>query len=163
MAYYTFISRRGFVNPGLIESAIMFKIQLYKNLMMKKAVEYLRNVTPHGDTGKLKQNVTTWGMRIYSRYGFRFNLGWRKQDFRDAYYAPMVDRGSGIYGPRKTRIVPLQANRLVWQQGGVWKYAKSVRGQRPQGLITQAVQLFDDWFLIWLEKIRIDTYRKMVR
>ena len=63
-------------------------------------------------------------------------------------YARYVEEGTGVYGPRKRRIVPVKAKALAWRTGGAsvqrlsgnsrtrggqqlagWAFAKSVKGR----------------------------------
>ncbi len=164
MPYYTIISKKGVFPPpvGMAERAILSKITLYSHKIMRESREILAQVTPEGETGKLKSKIATWGFRVYSQGAIRFNLGWRNQDFSGVNYSSFVDQGTGLYGPFKTRIVPRQAKNLVWEQHGIKHRAPSVAGQRPQYLLNQAVDKTNEWFLYWLERMRVDMYRKMV-
>jgi len=70
-------------------------------------------------------------------------------------YAIWVHEGTGIYGPRKTPIVPKNFRYLKWPvknqsgqgrrryKGGKtenFAYAKSVRGMKPRPFLTRALQ-----------------------
>ncbi len=64
-----------------------------------------------------------------------------------APYAAYIERGTGLYGPSKKKIVPRNAKTLAWRTGATrlsgrsrtqggqpaagWAFAKSVRGRRP--------------------------------
>jgi len=65
-------------------------------------------------------------------------------------YAVYVERGTGIYGPRKRKIVPKTKKLLAWQGGGSrltgrgpgsgWRFAKSVRGRKATPYLVPGVQ-----------------------
>jgi len=55
-------------------------------------------------------------------------------------YARYVEEGTGLYGPRKRKIVPKRGKLLAWKGGGSrltgrgpgasWRFARSVRGRK---------------------------------
>lgn len=47
-------------------------------------------------------------------------------------YSRFQEEGTGIYGPRKTPIVPKNGKLLAWKVGGKWAFARSVKGVRPK-------------------------------
>lgn len=60
----------------------------------------------------------------------------------DLYYAWWVHRGTGIYGPHRTPIVPVRAKylRFRWRKrGNVLVYARSVRGMRGVPYLTESL------------------------
>ncbi len=109
----------------------------------KLAVRVLKGFTPVGETGLLRSTATYWNLRMYSRGGWVFRLGWRKMDFigQKAFYAPYVNWGTGLWGKYRTPIVPRTAQRLAWQKGGVWVSAESVKGQPGQQMIERATEV----------------------
>lgn len=44
-------------------------------------------------------------------------------------YGPYVELGTGIYGPQKTPIVPVNAKALAWQGSGGMIFRRSVKGR----------------------------------
>ncbi len=68
----------------------------------------------------------------------------------DADYAVYVHEGTGLYGPRKQRIVPISSKVLVFEPSGAKAtlpkgrrgivFARSVRGQKPQPFLREAMQ-----------------------
>lgn len=64
------------------------------------------------------------------------------------YYAWWVHEGTGIYGPRHTKIVPRTASVLAWKSKvygakngryAGWVFAKSVKGMKPNRFLTKAL------------------------
>jgi len=52
--------------------------------------------------------------------------------FTTSGYGGFLEIGTGIYGPKKKPIVPKRAKMLAWKgPGGVWRFARSVKGRRP--------------------------------
>lgn len=63
-----------------------------------------------------------------------------------AHYALFVMRGTGIYGPSGTPIVPKTAAYLVFRgRDGGLVYAKSVKGQRAQPFLAEAFRAACPW------------------
>ncbi len=58
-----------------------------------------------------------------------------------APYAGYVHGGTGIYGPRKQRIVPTSKKALFWP--GAKHPVRSVAGMRPRPFATQALAAID--------------------
>lgn len=63
-------------------------------------------------------------------------------------YAIWVHNGTGIYGPRQTKIVPKTANVLAWRSTthgakrgkyAGWAFAKSVKGMKPNPFLKNAM------------------------
>jgi len=46
----------------------------------------------------------------------------------NVFYAPYQEYGTGIYGPKRRRIRPKQAQALRWAVGGGFAFARSVAG-----------------------------------
>jgi hypothetical protein len=62
------------------------------------------------------------------------------QDTTIAKYGAWVERGTGIYGPYKTPIVPVHAKMLAWKvPGGSWYRAKSVKGMMARPYMKPAL------------------------
>jgi hypothetical protein len=56
------------------------------------------------------------------------------------FYARYVHDGTGIYGPRGTVIRPTTAKALRWRvKGGTYRFAKYVKGMRPNRFLRDAV------------------------
>lgn len=53
-------------------------------------------------------------------------------------YAPYQEEGTGLYGPRKTKIVPIHGKLLVFQKGGETIFARSDKGVRPKWYFKRA-------------------------
>ena len=86
------------------------------------------------DTGRLRQSgdteVITKQDAAVARVAF------------SARHALWVHEGTGIYGPRRTPIVPRRARVLSWRdRRGGWRYARSVKGIRPRRFLTRGTQL----------------------
>lgn len=63
-----------------------------------------------------------------------------------AHYATFVMRGTGIFGPHSTPIVPKRAQYLVFRgRDGALVYAKSVKGQRKQPFLLNAFRAASPW------------------
>lgn len=163
MAQYVIFSKSGMFPPpvGKAELKILAEIHKSKILFKEKATELLRKYTPVG-TGHLRKTATAWGMQTYSLGGLVFYLGWRDQDFAGANYSGFVESGTGIYGAHKTPIRPRVANKLVWQQGDRWISKATVSGQPGNFMMTEAVIQFMDWFILWLERKRVEVYERTV-
>lgn len=74
------------------------------------------------DTGRLRSSIT-WGMGRDAR-GIYADVG------SNVKYAAWIEFGTGIYGPRRTPIVPVSAPLLAWKgKDGQWYRARSVRGR----------------------------------
>lgn len=162
MAIYTFISHAIPPRIDAAEMAFIHWITANSHFLMSKARGYLREVTP-SHTGMMRSKVKTWGYRQYSRGGFRFNLGFRKQDFPNIFYPVFVDEGTGIDGPRKARIFPRKAKRLVWESSGVIVSAASTAGQKSQNMLARANQKTYAWMLKWMREAKIAAYRRTIK
>jgi len=58
-----------------------------------------------------------------------------------AKYAGYVHEGTGLYGPRKTKIVPKNKKALFWP--GASHPVRSIRGMKPNPFLTKAAQESD--------------------
>lgn len=66
-----------------------------------------------------------------------------------AHYALFVMRGTGIFGPTGTPIVPKTATYMVFRgRDGALVYAKSVKGQRAQPFLAEAFRAACPWPVI---------------
>ncbi|MEU0770638.1 hypothetical protein [Streptomyces albogriseolus] len=52
-----------------------------------------------------------------------------------------LEKGTGIYGPRRRRIYPRRARALRWEDGGQVHFAASIRGMEPQPFMKRALQI----------------------
>lgn len=51
-------------------------------------------------------------------------------------YGGWLEEGTGIYGPMKKKIVPVDKKQLSWvDTGGNWHHAKSVKGIKPMPIL----------------------------
>lgn len=57
----------------------------------------------------------------------------------DVKYARFVHDGTGLYGPHAQRIYPKNGPVLSWKSGGVYVYAKSTKGMRPNPFLKNAL------------------------
>jgi hypothetical protein len=163
MPQYVIFSKSGMFPPpvGRAELKILTEIHRSRILFTQKAVELLRKYTPVA-TGHLRRTAAAWGTRTYSLGGLVFYLGWRDQDFDEYNYSGFVESGTGIYGQYHTPIRPRVAKKLVWKHGDRWVSKETVRGQPGQFMMTQAVVEFMDWFMLWLERKRVEVYQRTV-
>jgi hypothetical protein len=84
------------------------------------AVEEAKATTLFGGTGRTKSTFIAKQKSVY---------GWRAS-FRGA--SLWLNRGTGIYGPHKTPVVPVHATFLRWVgAGGKVFFRRSVRGIKP--------------------------------
>jgi hypothetical protein len=60
-------------------------------------------------------------------------------------YALFVMKGTGIYGPTGQRIKPKTAKLLAFRIDGQLVFAKSVRGQRAQPFLVEALKAASPW------------------
>jgi hypothetical protein len=162
MAIYTFISHAIPPRVDAAERAFVRWTTANSNMMMSKAREFLREVTPVR-TGYMRSQAKTWGYRAYSLGGFRFNLGFRQRDFSGVFYPKFVDQGTGLHGPLKARIYPRKAKRLVWEHDGVIRTAESTAGQKSRDVLAQANKKTYDWMLKWMREGKIQAYRRTIK
>lgn len=122
--------------------------------LLKKAVEDIAFVieteaieqAPERDTGALKAHPVDVGQtrEIQARSGGKFASG---KDIvvpitvaEIPKYAKFVHDGTGIYGPRKTPIVPKKSKFLSFDSLGTHWVLKSVKGQRPNPFLYRAAE-----------------------
>lgn len=101
-------------------------------------VQSVARVLTKKDTGRLAQSIQ---VRIIYRRGKPVAM-----IGSDLYYAAWVHRGTGIYGPAGTPIVPRRAPYLkfFWKKRGHWVTARSVRGQPGAHYLTKALGAMRD-------------------
>ena len=63
--------------------------------------------------------------------------------YTNVEYALWVDEGTGIHGPTGQRIVPVQANVLVFDWLGKTWFLRSVEGQKPNPYADRAIDQAD--------------------
>lgn len=161
MAFYRFYSSQQIPRIDIAEKIFLEMLRANAPKAMSQARKILRKNTPTGETGALKSRVTTWGLHTNVAAGFYFYLGWRKGDFGQKFYPPYVELGTGLYGKYKRRIVPRKAKMLAWESASGFHVAKSVRGQRPQYMLARSQTEWVQWFLKWMEQIRVMAYRRL--
>jgi|GEM_PF-933029 len=61
-----------------------------------------------------------------------------------APYSEYVHRGTGIYGPYGTPIIPRKKKALAFTYGGRTLVRKSVRGQKPNPFVTRAKKRLEE-------------------
>lgn len=84
------------------------------------------------DTGRLRASIGTTRIRRGLVKGARVGT--------NVNYAIYVMRGTGIYGPRRTRILPRVKSALRWRgKTGGWIFAKSTKGMRPNNFLLDAI------------------------
>jgi len=62
--------------------------------------------------------------------------------FNTTAYLPLIMRGTGIYGPYHTPIVPTTKKALAWRSklGGALIVRRSVKGMKPNNFVPEAVE-----------------------
>lgn len=85
------------------------------------------------DSGRLRSSIQTARVRRNNLPGARVGS--------NVKYALWVHQGTGIYGPRRTKIVPRSRKALRFIPKGQTGYvfARSVRGMRPNHYLTNAL------------------------
>jgi len=98
------------------------------------------NIAPRR-TGNLAGSIHVG--KISSSGGkFEINVGIDPMELDGSVnYAPFVHNGTGIYGPKKKRIVPRNSKALKIPGVG---YRKSTKGQKAQPFFDDAVEKFGD-------------------
>jgi hypothetical protein len=89
------------------------------------------------DQGRLRNSITHTTVRTVSRgqqvFGVRVGT--------NVVYAPWVHNGTGVYGPRGQRIVPVRASVLRFRgRDGNFVFRPSVAGQRPNPFLREALE-----------------------
>ncbi len=77
-------------------------------------------------------------IKVYKKGELTFSIS----NSRIAAYAPYVHFGTGIYGPKKRKIVPKNAKALKIPIDGKIIYRKSVKGQKPNPYMSHAVDIY---------------------
>ena len=92
---------------------------------------------PEGPTERLRESIFKHNPR-----GFLHDVavGIVGVDQKVAPHARFVHGGTGIFGPRRSPIVPRRAKYLTffWHKAGKWMKVKSVRGQPAQPFTAEA-------------------------
>lgn len=83
------------------------------------------------DTNRLRGSIVIQPMKVSSnliegRVTAGGNAG------TNVSYAGWVEQGTGIYGPYHTPIRPKTKKVMAWKRGGVWHFAREVKGVRPR-------------------------------
>lgn len=78
----------------------------------------------------------------------------------NADYAKYVHSGTGIYAG-KGMIRPKNAKVLAWREGGQWRYAKAVKGQKANPFVTRAWKSSKSKIKSELNKILDDIIKKI--
>lgn len=102
------------------------------------ATEAIATATSPVDTGFLRNNrsksISDEGTRLVADLTYH------------AEYALAVMKGTGIYGPRGAPITPTRAQYLVFRgRDGGLVYARSVRGQRANPFLVNALKAASPW------------------
>ena len=97
----------------------------------------LRAGQPLRDTGALQ---ASWHRKSVSRTGFSVASS--------RNYAPYHQGGTGLYGPRKQKIVPIRAKALKLP-GGI--YLDSSKGSPPRKMVPDGEPLPDTWVRAYVE------------
>ena len=97
------------------------------NQVSRDGVLLMESVTPR----KTGRGATSYGRR---RIGNGYEI------YNHTSYLPFVNDGTGLYGPRHRRIVPVHARVLHFHWKGREWFVKSVRGQRPQKFVERGVK-----------------------
>ena len=77
-------------------------------------------------------------IKVYKIAPLKFEIG----NSLLAPYAPYVHFGTGIYGPKKRKIVPKKAKALKIPINGKVIFRKSVKGQKPNPYFKKAVDIY---------------------
>lgn len=94
----------------------------------------IRN-SPKAVTGNLRRSIQA---KPVEGIGGRF-LGEVVQDTKVAKYGPFVEYGTGIYGPKKEPIKPVNAKMLAWKGPDGMIYRRSVKGMKPRPYMRPAL------------------------
>lgn len=104
-----------------------------------RVAEALAKATAPVDEGRLKNSHTSSiadeGVRLRGRLE------------ATAWYAALVARGTGIYGPKGTPIRPKKPGGFLVFRGrdGSLVFAREVKGQRPNLWLVNALKLASPW------------------
>lgn len=104
------------------------------NRIVKKTLdltqtELLRNLSINSpvDTGRLQGS---W---------MHDNQGLVRKIFTSTIYADFLDKGTGVYGPKRKPITPKKGKALKFRAGGKIIYRKSVKGIKPQHFVKASI------------------------
>lgn len=116
---------------------------------LKESMEFLKDrmaaYAPH-NTGELREIIQTLPVSglstVTSSFSFtnngKINISLilsRKRDRRILW----ADRGTGLYGPYKTRIVPTSSKFLYFEINGKLIRVRSIKGQKGTKFISRAI------------------------
>ena len=102
------------------------------NFLYRAAAEIANNAQ---DTAPVITRNLRNDIKVHERGRHEFAVGNSKL----AAYALYVHEGTGIYGPKKRKIVPKNAKALRFKAGGRVIYRRSVKGQKPNRYLKRAV------------------------
>lgn len=90
------------------------------------------------DTGRLRASIGTTQVYRNGLPGARVGT--------TVYYAIFVQRGTGLYGPKRRRIYPKRAQFLRFKPKGAshYVYARSVKGMKPNPFLTRGLRAAKD-------------------
>lgn len=114
----------------IVKSSKFFTIK-----RIQESIEKVRDEVPVGDTGFLRSTVNVQ----VSESGDQLIA----TATADAFYAPWVHGGTGIYGKSGEVIIPQRARMLVffWSRENKWMRVRSVRGQRANPFLRRGLKL----------------------
>jgi Bacteriophage HK97-gp10, putative tail-component len=120
-------SPRGGVARDLLRRGLLVEIQAKRNLAGADGPKRI-------DTGRLRASINT---QLTTRNGEPAVIVGT-----NVFYAKFVHDGTGIYGPRHTRIVPKRRRRLRFKpkNSARWVYARSGAGMRPNRFLLNALR-----------------------
>lgn len=102
-----------------------------------KAKQNLGRFPRRIDTGALRSSINTQLLSLGGMPAVRVGT--------NLYYAMWVHDGTGIYGPKGSRIYPRTAARLSWRvKGGKRVFALSVKGMQGNPFLKDAVDAARD-------------------
>lgn len=138
-----------FGNGVVIDALLKDTLSDIKDEMKRVAHERI----PIGETGKLREfGIGEFGPTKIGPGIYRAGIGLRREPF----YGIFVHDGTGIYGPRRSPIVPRTAPYLKFTIGNRTFRLKSVKGQEPQPFMTEAFEIVDRTYVpARLEKLKL--------
>lgn len=120
--------------------------------IQERIYDTARHLAPE-DTGILKrEGIGKTPIRRIAPNIWRGTVGLKREPF----YGIFVHDGTGIYGPRKSPIVPRTAPYLKFTIGDRTFRLKSVRGQEAQPFVTEAYRIVNDTYVPFrVEELRV--------
>jgi hypothetical protein len=119
---------------GVYSSRRIADNMFLRGLRVETKAKTLLSTSPRRvDSGRLRSSVNTRRIRHGISHGARVGTS--------VFYGIYVHRGTGIYGPFHTPILPRQATRLRFRPKGSSKYifVTSVKGMRPNPFLVNAL------------------------